>query len=155
MSDDSDRDRRAESALATSSPDFNWSVLNLARYLFRVGREKPWLAPVAWTFGALLALSVVFFVTALPSLNGLTIWADKKAEADAAERAFELDKLRVTAEIEASKAAAERETSDVQAEILQSTKQTELTTRAIGEQLDRIDGRVTRIEEAHPNLREP
>jgi hypothetical protein len=147
------RHRGNDSALATSSPDFNWSVLSLARYLFRVGHDRPLLALIAWPLASVIVLALVIFITALPSLNGMTIWADKKAEADAAERAFEIEKLKVTAEIEANKAAADRGHSSKLDQILETTQQTDVTVRAIGEDVQRLDDRVTKIEDAHRRRR--
>lgn len=143
------RHRGSDAALATSSPDFNWSVLSLARYLYRVGHDRPILALIAWPLATMIVLALVVFITALPSLNGMTIWADKKAEADAAERAFEIEKLKVTAEIEANKAEAERGNRSTLDKILETTQQTDVTVRAIGEDVQRLDERVTKIEDAH------
>lgn len=144
-----ERRRNDSSGVAISSPDFNWAALSIARYLFRIGKEKPWLAVVAWPLGAVIVLSLITFITGLPSIAGLTIWADKKADADSAEHAHEIEKLKVTAEIEAARFAAEHGATGKLDRILQNTEQTDITVRAIGEDLQRLDDRVTQIEDAH------
>lgn len=158
--DDTRPKRTGDSALGRSVPDFNAMVMAQVRYLFKLGRERPYLAPIAWTIGAALAFAMVLFVVGLPVINGSTIWYDKHTEAQEAERQFELQRLRVQAEIDARGATPPHDPiAEDAAAARQAAEATELNTRTLSEDVQRldhsvqrIDARVTTLEQAHPSL---
>ena len=130
--------QRADNALASSSPDHLTIVMRVVRTLLKPG---PWQFVRLFIAGTILMMIVValFGVPALLAMQALIDkWLDYKTAARTSVEPATVEQL-----VEQGQRTQE------------AVEQTGLSVKAMREDVDRIDSRVQRIEDAHKNRLPP
>lgn len=127
--------RSADAALASSAPDQLTVVMKVVRTLLKPG---PWQFARLFIAGTLL-LTIVLALFGVPAILALQALIDKWLDYKSAER-------------ESVTPAVLEQIRDDSAATRRAAEGAELGTRMIAEDVQRMDRRVQRIEDAHPNL---